>query len=76
MNYTNGTSPNFGCAVNSNLAAMVADPQDLLEGKKGSGETVLATSNKAIATLREAEPSGKAGLMDAAAGGGTGGGGN
>jgi len=76
MNYTNGTSPNFGCAVNSNLAAMVADPQDLLEGKKGSGETVLATSNKAIATLREAEPSGKAGLMDAAAGGATGGGGN
>lgn len=70
MNYTNGTSPNFGCGVNSNLAAMVADPQDLLEGKKGSGETVLATSNKAIATLRNAEPTGKGGLMDATAGSG------
>jgi pilus assembly protein CpaD len=75
MNYNNATSPNFGCAVNSNLAAMVADPQDLLEGKKGSGETVIATSNKAIATLRNAEPTGAGGLMDAGAGGGGGGGG-
>jgi len=77
MNYTNGTSPNFGCAVNSNIAAMVADPQDLLEGKKGSGETVIATSNKAISTYREMEPTGKAGLLDANAGGsgGAGGGG-
>ena len=74
MNYNNATSPNFGCAVNSNLAAMVADPQDLLEGKKGSGETVIATSNKAIASFREAEPMGAGGLMDAAAGGGSGGG--
>ncbi len=77
MNYTNGTSPNFGCAVNSNLAAMVADPQDLLEGKKGSGETVIATSNKAISTYRDMEPTGKAGLMEAGpAGGGGGEGGN
>jgi len=79
MNYKNATSPNFGCAVNSNIAAMVADPQDLLEGKKGSGETVIATSNKAISTYREMEPTGKGGLMDANAGGsggGTGGGGN
>lgn len=74
MNYSNGTSPNFGCAVNSNLAAMVADPQDLLEGKKGSGETVIATSNKAITTYREKEPTGKAGLMEASGGGGGGGG--
>jgi pilus assembly protein CpaD len=75
MNYTNAMSPNYGCAVNSNLAAMVADPQDLLEGKKGSGETLIATSNKAIATYREADPTGKQGLMDPNAGGGTGGGG-
>lgn len=75
MNYGNATSPNYGCAINSNLAAMVADPQDLLEGKKGSGETVIATSNKAIATYRETPPSGAAGLMDATAGGGGGGGG-
>lgn len=75
MNYTNGTSPNFGCAVNSNVAAMVADPQDLLEGKKGSGETVIATSNKAISTYRELDPTGKAGLKEAGTSG-SGGGGN
>lgn len=75
MNYGNATSPNFGCAVNSNLAAMVADPQDLLEGKKGDSETVIATSNKAIKTYRENPPSGAAGLGDASAGG-VGGGGN
>lgn len=73
MNYNNGLSPGYGCAVNSNLAAMVADPQDLLEGKKGSGETVIATSSKAISTYRNQEPTGKAGLKEAgaaAAGGG------
>lgn len=76
MNFNNATSPNFGCAVNSNLAAMVADPQDLLEGKKGTGETVIATSNKAISTYREMEPTGKAGLKDPGTAGGSGGGGN
>jgi pilus assembly protein CpaD len=73
MNYTNALSPGYGCAVTGNLAAMVADPQDLLEGKKGSGETVIATSNKAISTYRDMEPTGKGGLMEAnavAAGGG------
>ncbi len=74
MNYTNGMSPNHGCAINSNMAAMVADPQDLLEGRKGSSETLINTSNKAINTLREAEPTGAGGLQDASAGGGNGGG--
>lgn len=75
MNYNNGTSPNFGCAVNSNIAAMVADPQDLLEGKQGSGETVIATSNKAISTYREQDPTGKGGLQQTGATA-SGGGGN
>jgi pilus assembly protein CpaD len=73
MNYNNATSPGYGCAINSNLAAMVADPQDLLEGKKGASETVIATSNKAISTYRDMAPTGKDGLQDvgtAATGGG------
>ncbi len=74
MNYSNGLSPNHGCANNSNLAAMVADPQDLLEGRKGSSETLINTSNKAISTFRDATPTGAGGLMDASAGGGNGGG--
>ncbi|MFN3989779.1 MAG: CpaD family pilus assembly protein [Erythrobacter sp.] len=70
MNYNNGLSPNYGCASNSNLAAMVADPEDLLEGRKGSSETLINTSNKAIKTLRDAPPTGAAGLQNATAQGG------
>ena len=73
MNYSNGISPGYGCAINSNLAAMVADPQDLLEGKKGASETVIATSNKAISTYRETPPTGAGGLQAAGAAGGGGG---
>lgn len=75
MNYTNGLSPNHGCGVNSNFAAMVADPQDLLEGRKGASETLVSTSNKAINTFREAKPTGAGGLMEASTGGGGGNGG-
>jgi pilus assembly protein CpaD len=67
MNYTNGLSPNHGCANNSNLAAMVADPEDLLEGRKGSSETLITTSNKAIKSFRDAPPTGAGGLQEATA---------
>ena len=33
----NATSPNYGCATNGNLAAMIADPNDLVLGQAGSG---------------------------------------
>ena len=62
MNYTNGTSPNFGCGVNSNLAAMVADPEHLLQGAAGTGDTVVMSSTKAIATYRNQTPTGAEGL--------------
>ena len=68
-NYANATSPNYGCAVNSNMAAMVANPQDLLQGQTGSGETVVATGTRAIQTYRDAEPSGAGGLQNAQTGG-------
>lgn len=68
-NFKNETSKNYGCAVNSNLAAMVANPEDLLEGQSGTGETVIATGTKAIDTFREAEPTGSNGLQSAQAGG-------
>lgn len=66
-NYNNATSPGYGCAVNSNLAAMIADPQDLLEGKASDGTTTISTSTKAINTYRDAEPSGAGGLQSATA---------
>ncbi|MHA7819227.1 MAG: CpaD family pilus assembly protein [Erythrobacter sp.] len=69
MNYGNAGSPGYGCAINSNMAAMVANPEDLLEGQTGSGETVVSTGTRAIQTYREAEPTGAGGLQNATAGG-------
>lgn len=63
-NLGNKTASGFGCAVNSNLAAMVADPQHLIEGAKGTGETVVMSSSKAIDLYRKTEPTGKQGLID------------
>ena len=62
MNYNNATYPNYGCAVNSNLAAMVANPEDLIEGQSGTGETVIMSSTKAIDSYREQAPTGQSGL--------------
>lgn len=52
-NFANATSHGYGCAVNGNLAAMVADPEHLVRGATGSGETVVMTSTKAIDAYRE-----------------------
>lgn len=57
----NQTSSGFGCAINGNLAAMVANPEDLLEGQHGTGETVIMTSNRAIDSYRNAQPTGGGG---------------
>lgn len=62
MNYTNATSPGFGCSVNGNLAAMVANPEDLISGQQGTGETVVMSSTKAIDSYRSQAPSGTGGL--------------
>ena len=70
FNPANSTNPNYGCAVNSNLAAMVANPEDLIEGQVGTGETVVTTSTKAIQSYRDQEPTGAGGLPAAATGGG------
>ena len=61
-NLNNATYSNYGCAVNSNLASMVADPEHLLHGAKGAGETVVMSSSKAIDSYRVAPPTGEKGL--------------
>jgi pilus assembly protein CpaD len=58
------TSPNYGCAVNSNFAAMVAEPSDLVLGQAGSGTQDAATAGKAIRVYREAAPTGSKGLSE------------
>lgn len=55
------TSSNFGCATASNLAAMVADPADLVRGAPGSPTADPLTMNKAIGAYRAAAPSGAGG---------------
>ena len=65
----NGTSPGFGCAINGSLAAMVANPEDLIQGQRGTGETTVTTSTKAIQAYREAPVTGKAGLTENSTGG-------
>jgi len=61
-NPNNATYSGFGCAVNGNLAAMVADPEHLVRGARGTGETVVMSSNKAIGSYRKAPPTGEKGL--------------
>ena len=57
------TSSNYGCATNSNLAAMIADPNDLVLGQTGSGTADPAASSRAIRSYREAAPTGTRGLQ-------------
>lgn len=52
------TSPNYGCATNSNLAAMIADPNDLVVGRTGDPSVDAATASKAIRTYRAKTPTG------------------
>ncbi|MET0373220.1 MAG: CpaD family pilus assembly protein [Rhizorhabdus sp.] len=67
VNLNNATYPNYGCAVNGNLAAMVADPEHLLHGAQDGGETLAASAGKAIASYREAPPTGQQGLKQTGA---------
>lgn len=62
VNLGNAIYPNYGCAVNGNLAAMVANPEHLLKGEEGAGETVVMTASKAIESYRAARPTGEQGL--------------
>ena len=70
----NNTSSNHGCAINANLASMVANPADLVRGEPGSGTTDPATSNRAITLYRNAAPTGGGGTALQSAGGTSGGG--
>ncbi len=57
-------SPNFGCATNSNLAAMIADPNDLVLGRTGGGvDPKGEMSNRALKAYRGLSPSGAGGSL-------------
>jgi pilus assembly protein CpaD len=60
--FESNTSSNQGCAINSNIAAMVANPGDLVRGQVGHPITDQATSNRAIDAYRKAVPTGNGGI--------------
>jgi pilus assembly protein CpaD len=60
--FNNNTNSNFGCAINSSLAAMVANPEDLVLGRVGTGVGNARTSAKAIKSYRDTKPTGENGL--------------
>lgn len=63
-NFENRNSSNYGCGVNSNLAAMVANPEDLIHGREGTGTGDVVTAAKAIEYYRAAPPSATKGLQN------------
>lgn len=70
------TARNYGCASATNLAAMIADPADLVRGRTGDAGTDGRVSVKAIKVWRDMTPSGDAALkksitQEAATGGGS-----
>lgn len=56
------TSTNYGCATNANLAAMIADPNDLVRGRSDSGNGSANTASRAIRVYRTRTPTGSQGL--------------
>ena len=69
INITNATSANYGCATNGNLAAMVADPNDLIKGARNESHDP-STATRAIKTYREKPPTGAGELRSEATNGG------
>jgi pilus assembly protein CpaD len=61
---------NFGCGVNSNLAAMVANPEDLVHGREGTNVGNNAAGTKAVILYRTTPPSGSKGLQSVSSKGG------
>jgi pilus assembly protein CpaD len=52
------TDSNYGCATNSNLAAMIADPDDLVRGQQGDGSGNAQVAGRAVGTYRQRVPTG------------------
>lgn len=63
------TSSNYGCAINTNLAAMVAQPGDLVRGADPSAVADTAVNTKAIDAYRK-KPATGAGALEAVSPGG------
>lgn len=69
-NYNNRAMPNLGCAVNSNLAAMAANPEDLVHGRSGDSVSDVVAATKAVGVYKSTAPTGTQGLKDISTKGG------
>lgn len=49
---SSATHSNYGCATNSNLASMIADPADLVLGQEGSPTNDANEASKAVQSYR------------------------
>ena len=63
-NYDNRNMSNFGCGVNTNIAAMIANPEDLIHGQEGGATGDVSTAAKAVLYYRSNPPTGAKGLKD------------
>lgn len=59
--FESNTNSNFGCAINGNLAAMIANPADLVRGEPGARIYDAAQGSKAVNIYRSAAPTGGGG---------------
>jgi pilus assembly protein CpaD len=62
-NLTNSSMAGMGCSVNANLAAMIANPEDLVHGREGSVVGDPRTATRAIGVYRSTAPTGTQGLQ-------------
>jgi pilus assembly protein CpaD len=69
-NFNNQSMPNFGCSVNSALAAQIANPEDLIHGQEGLGVADARTATKPVNIYRTAPPTGTKGLTNVSTKGG------
>lgn len=76
-NWSEPSSPNFqnrmlstyGCSVNGNLAAMIANPEDLVHGREPNGVTDPTVAARAVDLYRTKPMTGAGALQDTKAGG-------
>jgi pilus assembly protein CpaD len=61
--WNNQSMSNYGCSVNSNLAAMIADPQDLIHGREAAPVTDAVAAARAVDMYRTKPMTGAGGLQ-------------
>jgi pilus assembly protein CpaD len=61
--WNNQSMSNYGCALNSNLAAMIGDPEDLVHGREAAPVTDALTAARAVDLYRKKAPTGEGGLQ-------------